>query len=414
MSVRRYWSPPAGEDRGRWPEQLERLEAALRGAVERQMVADVPVGAFLSGGVDSSLIAALMRRVGGGRVKTFCVGFEGLGLYDERPHARRVASLLGTEHAEEVIVPRPRDEIERIVAAFDEPFADSSAIPTYYLAEVTRREVTVALSGTGADDLLGGYRRYASHGLRRVLGRVPRGVRGALAGVAGLLPAGRRTRAEQAALFVRRALAASVADEATWYADLMTVLDGDVLRELAPSLALPERHPLAGRLAGDARGPAGRYLAADFTSYLPDDLLVKEDRMTMAHGLEGRVPFLDREVVELAWRLPDHVKVRGLQTKWLLKRLALRWLPRDIVLRPKHGFAVPVGEWFRGELRDLGRDVLLERAPGTLLSVPAVERLWEAHARREADLGPQLWALFVYRLWERRGTAVPAAGAGAR
>jgi asparagine synthase (glutamine-hydrolysing) len=186
----------------------------------------------------------------------------------------------------------------------------------------------------------------------------------------------------------------------------MTLLDRELLMRVAPDLPPPVAHPLAPLLtAGPLDGGAG-YLAADFFSYLPDDLLVKEDRMTMAHGLEARVPFLDREVVEFAWALPQSFKVRGLQTKVLLKRVALRWLPREIVFRPKHGFAVPVSEWFRGELRGLGLEVLLG---GDLLDPRAVRDLWDRHQRGEADLGPQLWTLFAYRLWERARPRTQAA-----
>jgi asparagine synthase (glutamine-hydrolysing) len=397
IECRRYWSPPAVTAVSE-ADAVARLDELLRRAVERHLIADVPLGAFLSGGVDSSLIVALMRRVAGGPVRTFCVGFRGLGLYDERPFARQVARLFDTEHTEHEVVVRPLADIERIAGAFDEPFADSSAIPTYYLAETTRRHVTVALSGTGGDDLFGGYRRYASPTLRGALARLPAPVRQWLRRAVAALPQNRRSRLGQSALFARRALDARAADGRVWYADLMTLLDRELLMRVAPDLPPPVAHPLAPLLtAGPLDGGAG-YLAADFFSYLPDDLLVKEDRMTMAHGLEARVPFLDREVVEFAWALPQSFKVRGLQTKVLLKRVALRWLPREIVFRPKHGFAVPVSEWFRGELRGLGLEVLLG---GDLLDPRAVRDLWDRHQRGEADLGPQLWTLFAYRLWER-------------
>jgi asparagine synthase (glutamine-hydrolysing) len=409
MEVRRYWSPPGGPNAMPEQEAVVRLEELLARAVERHMISDVPLGAFLSGGVDSSLLVALMRKVGTGRVKTFSVGFRGMGLYDERPFARDVARLFETEHVECEVTPKLREDVAGIIEAFDEPFADSSAVPTYYLAKVTRRHVTVALSGTGGDDLFGGYRRHASAGLRSALARLPQWVRRGLAGGAALLPAHRRSRLAQGVLFARRALAARAGDDSSWYADLMTVIDDEILRSVAPSLRRLEPHPLAALLHEAAGTGAARYLAVDFLSYLPDDLLVKEDRMTMAHGLEARVPFLDKEVVEFAWSLPYSLKVRGVRTKVVLRRLALRWLPREIVQRPKHGFAVPVGEWFRGELRDMGRDVLFGRS--SLLDRRALEVVWNRHQRREMDLGPQLWALFVYALWEQTRPRAGAAGA---
>ena len=401
VSIRRYWSPPDAAATAApvaEEEQAERLAALLGAAVERQLVADVPLGAFLSGGVDSSLVVALMRQRSAGAIKTFSIGFEGMQLYDERAHARRVAQRFETDHTEELVRPRPVDDLARIVGAFDEPFADSSAIPTYYLAAITRRSVAVALSGTGADDLFGGYRRYASSAIRRALGGLPAWARRGLARGTGRLPSGRRNRVGQAVLYLQRATAADV-DPAAWYASLMTVLDRDLLRALAPDV--PEaRHPLAALLAHGARRPdVERYLWTDFHTYLPDDLLVKEDRMTMAHGLEARVPFLDHEVMDFAWTLPAGARVRGLRTKALLKRVAARWLPADIVDRPKHGFAVPVGEWLRGELRDVAAAALLD-GDGGVLDRAAVRALWDRH-QAGRDLGTQLWALLVYRLWER-------------
>jgi asparagine synthase (glutamine-hydrolysing) len=339
-----------------------------------------------------------MRQRASAPIRTFSIGFDGMRLYDERAHARRVARLFETEHTEELVQPRPVDDLARIVGAFDEPFADSSAIATYYLAAVTRRAVTVALSGTGADDLFGGYRRYASSAVRRALGGLPAWARRGLARGTGRLPSGRRSRVGQAVLYLQRATAADV-DPAAWYASLMTVLDRDLLRQLAPGLPA-ERHPLASLLAeGERRAAVDRYLRTDFHTYLPDDLLVKEDRMTMVHGLEARVPFLDHDVMDFAWTLPAAAKVRGLRTKALLKRVAARWLPADVVERPKHGFALPVAEWLRGELRDMAAAALLD-GQGGVLDRAAVRALWDCH-QAGRDLGAQLWTLLVYRLWER-------------
>mgnify|MGYP000327267584 CR=1 FL=1 len=401
LTVHRYWQPPegsalAGAAEG---ELVEELAGLLARAVERQLVADVPLGAFLSGGVDSSLLVALMCRVARDRVKTFAIGFENLGLYDERPHAAHVARLFGTDHTEHVVRARPLEDLERILGAFDEPFADSSAVPAYYLAQVTRQHVTVAVSGTGGDDLFGGYRRYASSGLRRLMASLPRGVRAPLSGIVAKLPANRRSRLAQAVLFARRAVGASADDPGRWYADLMSVIDRGTLERLAPELARYPGHPLDEYLTGPG-SPLSRFMRADFHSYLPDDLLVKEDRMSMCHGLEARVPFLDLEVVAFAWRLPDALKVQRGRTKVLLRRVAAQSLPPEVVRRPKHGFAAPVSEWLRADLRGVAEELLLGRGDD-VLERAEVARLWRRHLQGE-ELGAQLWTLLVYRLWERR------------
>ena len=412
VGVRRYWQPPPGPPPAAPAEgYAARLADVLRAAVHRQLVADVPLGAFLSGGLDSSLVVALMRERVSGSLRTFTVGFEEMQLYDERPHAREVARRFHTEHVEELVRPRPRDDVARIVAAFDEPFADSSAIPTYYLAATTRRHVAVALSGTGADDLFGGYRRYAAGGLQRFLALAPTPARRAVAWAAGHLPSGRHSRAAQAALYLQRATAAALLRPEDWYASLVTLLDRDVLAQVAPSLPVAE-HPLEALLsAARSRPGADRYLWVDFHTYLPDELLVKEDRMTMTHGLEARVPFLDNDVIDFAWTLPPSLKVRGLTTKVLLKDVARRWLPDHIVQRRKHGFALPVAEWLRRDLREMAEAALFD-APDPVLNPRALRSLWDRH-QAGRDLAAPLWAVLVYRLWERGGHDVALGETGA-
>ena len=399
FETRTYWQPPAPRETASLALESDRLADLIVASVRRQLVADVPLGAFLSGGVDSSVIVAAMRAVGAPAIRTFSVGFEGLDLYDERAYARRVAERFRTDHTEDIVRPQPAKDVEHIVAAFDEPFADSSAIPTYYVAELARRAVTVALSGTGADDVFGGYRRHASASLRAALGRLPTPAFRAVAKLARWLPAGRRTAAQQAVLFMQRATAVAPTDDAGWYAGLVSVFDDAVLRDLAPALPAID-HPVASRVATMPGAAAERFMRADFETYLPDDILVKEDRMSMRWGLEVRVPFLDNELLDFAWSLPSAMKVRGTATKRLLKQVARRWLPADIVSRPKHGFALPVSEWLRGEMRGLAGAALLDGDPG-LLDRRRVEALWQSH-QRGVDCGAQLWTLLVYRLWERQ------------
>jgi asparagine synthase (glutamine-hydrolysing) len=402
--IERYWSLRRGPDVGRRSQQewADGLDEVLRRAVRRQMVSDVPLGAFLSGGVDSSLVVALMQATGTA-VRTFAIGFDGMGAYDERPWARRVAQQLGTQHEEFVVAPRAADDLPEMLRHFDQPFADSSAIPLYYLARLTRRHVTVALSGTGGDELFAGYRRYASDRLARMARRLPRWTVQAAGAVADRLPASRRSRAGEALLLVRRFSRTVGLAPDEEYRRLMTVADVGLLRTppaaddidvIGPALRASAAHDVITR----------RQLA-DFQTYLPDDLLVKEDRMTMAAGLEGRVPLLDDEVVAFAARLPADLKVRRLTTKYLLKHVAGRYLPRDVVHRPKHGFAVPVSEWLRGPLHALAGDLLLPSGSGWFDGT-AVERLWNEH-QAGADHGAALYALLVFELWHRtqRSTA---------
>jgi len=383
-------------------EWVESLDEVLRRAIRRQMVADVPLGAFLSGGLDSSLVVALMQATGAS-VRTFSIGFEGMGHYDERSWARRVAQRFGTLHEEFLVAPRAADDLPAMLHYFDQPFADSSALPLYHLARLTRRHVTVALSGTGGDELFGGYRRYASHRVSAVTRRLPRWTVQAARAMADRLPASRRTRVGGAILLARR-LARTVdlsVDEE--YRRLMTVADPAIMR--APWTG--EDVDVIGRALRAAPAPdvVSRRLFADFHTYLPDDLLVKEDRMTMATGLEARVPLLDDELVALAARMPAELKVRRLTTKYVLKQVAARYLPREIVHRAKHGFAVPVSEWLRGPLRLLAGDMLFLGGSGWF-DAAAVERLWSEH-QGGADHGAALYALLVFELWHRGQRATP-------
>jgi len=396
--VERYWSLRHEPDTSRRTEHewADRLDDVVRRAVRRQMVSDVPLGAFLSGGVDSSLVVALMQGTGAA-VRTFAIGFEAMGAYDERPWARRVARRFGTRHEEFVVAPRAADDLPDMLRHFDQPFADSSAIPLYYLARLTRRHVTVALSGTGGDELFAGYRRYASDRLARVARRLPRWTVQTAGAVADRLPASRRSRVGEALLLVRRfsRTVGLSADEE--YRRLMTVADTELLRTPPVADDIDVIEPALR--ASQANDVTTRRQFADFHTYLPDDLLVKEDRMTMAAGLEGRVPLLDDEVVAFAARLPAALKVRRLTTKYLLKHVAGRYLPREVVHRPKHGFAVPVSEWLRGPLQALAGDMLLLSGSGWF-DTAVVRRLWSEH-QAGVDHGAALYALLVFELWHR-------------
>ncbi len=407
LEVRRYWELRyAPKRQGSEADLVAELGTRLREAVRLRLISDVPLGAFLSGGVDSSGVVALMHAVGTGPVRTFSIGFPEAE-YDELRYARMVAERFGTEHHELTVRPDALGILPRLVWHYNEPFGDSSAIPSLYLAEMTRRHVTVALNGDGGDEAFAGYPRYLALRLSRPFGYVPAGLRRGIAGLAGRLPAGR------AKGFLNRAarfLAAQDVDPRRRY--LRWLVHFDQERKL--SLCTPEFQAQAGRadsaeliLAAYARADGAdlldRTLSVDVQTYLPDDLLVKMDIATMAHGLEARSPFLDHEVMELAAALPPRCKLRGRVGKVLLKSLLAPLLPPELLRRPKMGFGVPLDHWFRGPLRDLLRDTLL--SPRCLhrgyLQRCTVERLVNEHIAGVRNWHYHLWDLLVLEFWFR-------------
>jgi asparagine synthase (glutamine-hydrolysing) len=403
--LKRYW-----ELRYQPKRQLSEDDAAaellarLRDAVRCRLVADVPIGAFLSGGIDSSTIVALMAEASPAPVRTFSIGFEERE-YDERPYARLVARRYGTDHHECVVRPAALEILPRLVWHYNEPYADSSAIPTFYLAELTRGHVTVALNGDGGDESLAGYRRYLAGrfverypALARPLGR-------SLRAVLARVPVGGRRMSE-----ARRFAGALGEPLARRYARWVTHLDPGLKRELTTGdfrRAAGDQDSLDHLLAAFSRhagaDPVDAMLAVDVETYLPDDLLVKGDIATMAHGLEGRSPFLDHEVMEFCASLPPHLKIRGRASKYLLKRAVRDFLPTPVIERRKQGFGVPIDRWLRRELQPMVRDVLLDsRTLGRgYFHEPVVRRLLDEHGRGARDWHSELWSLLVLELWHR-------------
>ena len=392
------------------------LESALREAVAMQAVADVPLGAFLSGGVDSSTIVALMQAQSTRPVQTFTVGFDEAG-FDESPHALAVARHLGTEHhALRVTAADARAVIPMLSAMYDEPFADSSQIPTYLVCQAARQHVTVALSGDAGDELFGGYNRYFwSPRVWNHLGWMPPIVRQGLGAVIQQLPVAAWDALGRALPGARGV--ARLGDKAHKLAHrLKTVrsLD-DLYRSLVtewPQAADVVRG--AGRLPSlldDARLVAGvpeaehRMMLWDTLSYLPDDILTKVDRAAMSVSLETRVPFLDHRVVELAWRLPLHMKIRDGQGKWALRQVLYKYVPRKLIERPKAGFGIPVGQWLRGPLRDWAESLLDEKrlqSEGYFNPAPIRAR-WVEHLSGQRDHTASLWAVLMLQAWLERG-----------
>jgi asparagine synthase (glutamine-hydrolysing) len=395
-------------------EAADRLDTLLRDAVRRRMLADVPLGAFLSGGIDSSLVVALMQAQSERPVKTYSIGFHE-ARYNEAEHARRVAAHLGTEHHELYVEPgHALEVIPDIPEWYDEPFADSSQIPTFLVSELTRKHVTVALSGDGGDELFAGYNRYAR--ARELLGHVqglPDGLRRGLAaglravptdwyaGLGRLLTAGRRGRL----LGDRAERMARLLDPATelkLYRDLVAQWPDPAA--LVPGSTEPESPLWQVATHAALADPTDRMQLVDMLTYLPDDILTKVDRASMAVSLEVRVPILDHRVLDLAWRLPQRFKVRDGETKWLLRQVLYRYVPRALIERPKMGFGVPVDEWLRGPLRAWAEDLLSEHALAEdgLLDPKPIRALWAEHLTGGVDWQYRLWVILMFQAWRRR------------
>jgi asparagine synthase (glutamine-hydrolysing) len=381
------------------------LRDRLRDSVRAHLEADVPVGVFLSGGIDSSLLAALAAQESAGAVRTFSIGFEERS-FDELSRARMVAERYGTDHHELVLRPDAAALLPEIAAAFDEPFADSSALPTYAVSRLAAGHVKVALSGEGGDELFGGYFTYVADVLA-ARARVARAAALARPAVERLPSSSRRVSLEYKAKRFVRAAARPPLERHHGWKEIFTADARAALLE--PGRRAPGSDPLAGwraRFAETAGAePLARLQDVDIGTYLVDDLLVKTDRASMAHSLEVRVPFLDPVVAELALALPTSQKVLALAKKRLLRRAATGLVPRAIVHGPKRGFSIPAAAWLRGDLRPFARDLL---APDALrrdgfFRPDAVTRLLDEHESGREDHSRPLWGLLCFQLW--RGTA---------
>jgi asparagine synthase (glutamine-hydrolysing) len=420
MDRRRYWSLSQVASAGPRhqldvsDEEAEaRLADLLSDAVSRQMISDVPLGAFLSGGIDSSTIVALMVAAARGPVRTFSIGFPDLG-YDESPYAAAVAQHLGTAHTEMKI---GGDDalavVPQLADIYDEPFADSSQIPTYLVSKLTRQHVTVALSGDGGDELFAGYNRYVfAERLWGLLSCLPVGLRRAAGVGLTAVPAGLVDRMSQ--IVPRRIRPPQLSDKLKKLAQILPSDPEGIYLRLVSQCSDP-----AALMRGGLEHPVfpeysnlhdvsflDRMQLIDTATYLPDDILQKVDRASMAVGLEARPPFLDHRVVEFSWRLPRRFRIRGGETKWLLRRVLDRHVPRALVDRPKMGFGVPLATWLRGPLRDWAEDLLEpSRLGGGYLDVEAVRRLWSEHLDQRRNWSYAIWTLLMFEAWRRRWAA---------
>jgi asparagine synthase (glutamine-hydrolysing) len=387
------------------------LHDLLADAVSQQMISDVPLGAFLSGGVDSSTIAALMLAAGKGPVRTFSIGFPELG-FDESKHAAAVAHHLGTQHEELIVTAADAlAVVPKIPDIYDEPFADSSQIPTYLVSQLTRARVTVALSGDGGDELFAGYNRYTyAEKFAAFVLSMPLAMRQACSVMLDALPAGPIDKL--ARLAPKGALPAQSADKLKKLAAILPCdARGLYLRLVSqcpePARLMPgiEEHEITwDRPDGWERGNLlDRMQQVDAATYLPDDILQKVDRASMAFALEVRPPLLDHRVAAFAFRLPRRLRIRNGESKWLLRRVLDRYVPRHLVDRPKMGFGVPLADWLRGPLRDWAEDLLDPvRFGGELVDARAACTLWQEHLRGGRNWAYALWTLLMFEAWRRR------------
>jgi asparagine synthase (glutamine-hydrolysing) len=411
MERRQYWRlayPEAGQ-----PSQLvtnrraatARVRSLVTNAVERRLISDVPLGAFLSGGLDSTIVVGVMAQLVREPVRTFSIGFESDTAYDETAYAREVAAKFGTNHTEFRVKPSAIELLDQLLWHHDGPFGDSSAIPTYLVSQLTRQHVTVVLTGDGGDELFAGYLRYHA---ALLADRIPGGARGLLSAGLSAFPAAPHERhwLARARRFVRHMNLPLLERLTRWNSYFFE----DLERLLTPAFRLahpdidPLRHIHRDLAELDRLSPLARLLLADYRTYLPGDLLVKTDRMTMAVSLEARAPLLDRELTEYAATLPDEWKLsRSGRSKVILREAFADLVPESVRRRGKMGFGVPLDRWFRGELRGYMRETLLahDARCQDYLSRPELETIVRSHESGERNRGQQLWCLLAFERWLR-------------
>jgi asparagine synthase (glutamine-hydrolysing) len=406
VNVTRYWDMREVANRGLTNadtrsegELVEALDDVLRAAVKCRMVSDVPMGAFLSGGIDSSTITALMQDQSKVPIRTFSIGFSERG-YDESGYAREVARHLGTDHTELLVTEKEAQEvILKLPSLYDEPFADSSQIPTYLVSALARASVTVALSGDGGDEMFGGYNRHVlAQRISQVFAAVPYSVRKGLGFLAASIPQfvwESPRRADKIAKLAAMMRERTVEDAYHGLSAFWNPSDPVVLNASGEIAGWHKKWPQFG-------GAAEKMMLLDAETYLTGDILTKVDRASMGVGLEARVPFLDYRVVQYAWRLPMSVKIRDGRGKWILRQVLDKYVPANLIERPKMGFGVPVDSWLRGDLRDWAEDLLDETRLNRegFFDVAMVRRKWDEHVSGKRNWQHQLWCVLIFQAWQ--------------
>ena len=408
VAQQRYWRIPHTTDRnvteGEWVEQVRER---IRESVRMQMVSDVPIGAFLSGGIDSSAVVGLMAAQSAQPINTYAIGFKGAAAdeyYNELPYARRVAERFGTHHQEIVVRPDVVSLLPRLLWHMDEPLADTAFITTYLVSEFARRDVTVILSGVGGDELFGGYRRYLGNHYQSYFDHLPAWLRRTASAVGGRLPSDRHSPLLNLSRLAKGFLESVELPFDERYRAYVQVFPPEEVGRLLRGDAA-SGPDMIGSAFRDVHGSdaLNRMLAVDAQTQLPDDLLLLTDKMSMAVSLECRVPLLDHELVELAARMPQEVKIRGGRLKHVLKEAVADLLPRDILDRKKRGFGTPMGAWLKNDLKPLVRDLLSEAAVERrgLFRYPAVQALIASHEANRVDGTDRLLALLNLEVWSR-------------
>jgi asparagine synthase (glutamine-hydrolysing) len=407
IKTQRYWLPDfSNKIKISEEDAIEETTRILRESVKLRMISEVPLGAFLSGGVDSSLIVALMAEQSSTPVKTFSIGFEEED-YSEQKYARRVAEHIGAEHHEFMVRPNALEVLPTIIKHYGEPFSDTSATPTYYVAKETRKYVTVALNGDGGDESFVGYERYAAMRIAERYHKLPQFLRTKfIEKILPLIPTSelKRSRLRDMKRFLRVASQPKIERYSNWITGFGNNLKADFYTDefkktVNQSNAIDIISPWFNQQKGI--GITDEVMFVDILTYLPNDLLVKVDIASMAVSLEARSPFLDHKLIEFAASLPDNLKMKGLTTKSLLKKIAAKFVPADVIYRPKRGFGMPVNHWFRGDLSEYLQDTLLSEKSfkRNIFKPHILTNFVNEHIKGERDHGANLWTLFMLELW---------------
>lgn len=412
VEVQEYWDVPFGKtEKHSEAEWIEELQSKLLETIKAQLVSDVPLGAFLSGGVDSSTIVAAMSQATGRPVKTYAIGYEGEhSYYNELPYAKAVAQAFATDHHEIIVKPQVAELLPKLIWHLDEPIADSACLTTYLVSKMARESVTVILSGVGGDELFGGYRRYLGSSVRKWYGLLPGPIRRSLLpALFRHIPQDRNSAWKDYARYAAAFVKTAEMNPADRYMSYVTLLSPAVQRDLL----LKSTHADDSFLANDTLrkyfakcsdpDSLNQIIYVDLKTALPDDLLALTDRMSMAASLECRAPLVDYQLIELASKIPSSLKVRGMKLKYLLKKAVAPWLPKEILERKKRGFGAPVGAWLRKDLQPLIGDLLSEnqvRRRG-LFQWPVVKRLLDLHQEERSDYTDQIFALVALEIWCR-------------